>query len=66
MRHNWLRDSLAKLMKNTNCKDIQLEPSLFPVKNYQLPKLVEQYLGTKLVWISQQDLYRMCCKEHLV
>ena len=37
MRHNWLRDSLAKLMTTAKCKDVQLEPSLLPVNNYHLP-----------------------------
>ena len=38
MRHNWLRDSIAKLMTTAKCKDVQVEPSLLPVNNYQLPQ----------------------------
>ena len=66
MRHNWLKDSLAKLMKNANCKHIQLEvePSLLPVNNYQLP------CGTILGDQARLDIsarsvsYGMCYKEH--
>ena len=38
MRHNWLRDELAKMMKIVNCKDVQTEPGLLPVNNFVLPR----------------------------
>ena len=38
MRHNWLRDSIAKLMTTAKCKDVQVELSLLPVNNCQLPQ----------------------------
>ena len=38
MRHNWLRDELAKMMRTVNCKDVQTEPGLLPVNNFVLPR----------------------------
>ena len=37
MRHNWLRDSVATVMKTAKCKDIQIEPLLLPTNGLQLP-----------------------------
>ena len=37
MRHNWLRDSVASVMKTAKCKDIQIEPLLLPTNGLQLP-----------------------------
>ena len=37
MRHNWLRDSVARVMKTAKCKDIQTEPLLLPTNGQQLP-----------------------------
>ena len=36
MRHNWLRDSVATVMKTAKCKDIQIEPLLLPTNGLQL------------------------------
>ena len=37
MRHNWLRDSVAQVMRTAKCKDIQTEPLLLPINGQQLP-----------------------------
>ena len=37
MRHNWLRDTVAEVMKTAKCKDIQTEPLLLPTNGQQLP-----------------------------
>ena len=41
MRHNWLRDTLGKMMKVVNCKDVQIEPPLLPVNGQHLPSGTE-------------------------
>ena len=37
MRHNWLRDTVAEVMKTAKCKDIQTESLLLPTNGQQLP-----------------------------
>ena len=37
MRHNWLRDTIGKIMKVVKCKDIVIEPQLLPTNGQQLP-----------------------------
>ena len=37
MQHNWLRDTFVRLMKSAKCSDVQTEPRLLPVNNYNLP-----------------------------
>ena len=52
---------MAKLLKNAYCKDIQLEPSLLSVNNYQLPSgtilgdqaRLDILLGKSILWRCQ-------------
>ena len=37
LRHNWLRDTLVKVMSAAKCRDIQTEPLLLPIDGQQLP-----------------------------
>ena len=41
MRHNWLRDTIGKIMKSVKCKDVQIEPWLLPVDGQHLPSGTE-------------------------
>ena len=36
LRHNWLRDTIARLLDSAKCKDIQTEPMLLPTDGYTL------------------------------
>ncbi|KAG1710471.1 Sodium- and chloride-dependent glycine transporter 1 [Nymphon striatum] len=37
LRHNWVRDTISKLLVNVKCKDVQIEPHLLSTRGYQLP-----------------------------
>ena len=37
MRHDSLRNLLAELCRVAGCKDVEVEPSLLPIKGAQLP-----------------------------
>ena len=38
LRHNSLRDVMAEMLRNADCKDVTTEPALLPVNGVQLPK----------------------------
>ena len=38
LRHNSLRDTIAELMSNAGCRDVETEPILLPVNGTQLPR----------------------------
>ena len=36
LRHNWLRDAIAKLLSSAKCKDVKIEPQLLPTNGKSL------------------------------
>ena len=36
LRHNWLRDTIAKLLSSAKCKDVKIEPQLLPTNGKSL------------------------------
>ena len=36
LRHNWLRDTIAKLLSSAKCKDVKIEPQLLPTNGKNL------------------------------
>ena len=36
LRHNWLRDTIVKLLSSAKCKDVKMEPQLLPTNSESL------------------------------
>ena len=48
MRHNALRDSTANLLRDSGCKDVQIEPELLPVDPKKFSKRTNTQPGARL------------------